>query len=1154
MRLTIYGWLLACLSVSTAVAQPLDCSQLVGGTYSLCDQFTDANLTDNPTWQGNDSQFLVNASAQLQLNSTGTDTSYLATAAAMGSEWRWDLKMTFAPSDNNKARIYLAANQSNLEQPLNGYFLDLGENGSVDPIKLYRQDANTLNLLATGSPATLANNPDIHLKINRSATGDWQVYLGSADASTWVLDLQATDNTYTSSSFAGVWCKYTSSNANKFFFDNTYIGDPIVDSTPPQVTTLTVLDDTHLEVCFSELVGSLFGENTENYVLNGATQPINAVTNATETCFTLTFANSLPQGDNTLLISNMADLTNNVLPPFTATFSIYTPAAGDVVINEILADPDPAVALPAYEFVELHNTQNVSIALEGWHLTDDFPDTGGTLTGGSLPPNGYVVLCATGAAQAAFEAALGSNALVVGVSSFPSLTNSGKTLTLTDPNGNFIDQVSYSITWYNDAIKDDGGWTLERINPTINCSGSANWAASNNPNGGTPAAQNSVYLQPTDTTAPALTATNLVAPDTISISFDEELLAVNLLPANFSISNGISINSVADMGNGALLLVLNAPLQAGIIYQINIATAADCLGNTATNLSTQVAIPQAAAPFDVLITEIFADPEPPAEYDLPNLALVRKKFIELYNRSNKIISLQNWQLSDASDTTYLPTFVLFPQQYIIVCSSSNTAAFAAQGATALGTAGFTDPNTTSDNLLLADPNGNIISQVAYDNTWYRDAIKAQGGWTLEMIDTNNPCAGAYNWRASVASIGGTPNAPNSVAATNPDTSLPDLLHAEAVSPTTVQVFWSEPLSRTTNPSDYTIDNGVVVTAANALPTAYNSVLLTLANPLSPNTIYTLTVANQTDCVGNAVGMHNTAQLGIAQTAAAGELIINEILFNPATGGYDFVELYNNSNKVIDLGGWFFANAELDENPDSLLNQTPVVTQRYSILPQQYLAFTSNPDWVRTYYSRCNTIAFNGIIAADLPSYADDEGVVAITDLFGGNRLDMVHYYDDWQNPLLNDDNGVSLERISPTAPAAQADSWQSAAATQCFGTPGLANSQLYQASGATTDGITISPEIFSPNGDAHDDFTQINYQFDAAGYQVSATIYDERGRTIRQLLRNETASDKGFWVWDGTTDDQAKAPIGIYVVLVSVFDLQGNTQKYKKAVTLTANW
>ena len=57
-------------------------------------------------------------------------------------------------------------------------------------------------------------------------------------------------------------------------------------------------------------------------------------------------------------------------------------------------------------------------------------------------------------------------------------------------------------------------------------------------------------------------------------------------------------------------------------------------------------------------------------------------------------------------------------------------------------------------------------------SWYQNAVKKDGGWTLEMIDTKNPCAGISNWKASIDTRGGSPGKKNSIDAVNNDQSAP----------------------------------------------------------------------------------------------------------------------------------------------------------------------------------------------------------------------------------------------------------------------------------------------------------------------------------------------------------------------------------------------
>jgi hypothetical protein len=154
-----------------------------------------------------------------------------------------------------------------------------------------------------------------------------------------------------------------------------------------------------------------------------------------------------------------------------------------------------------------------------------------------------------------------------------------------------------------------------------------------------------------------------------------------------------------------------------------------------------------------------------------------------------------------------------------------------------------------------------------------------------------------------------------------------------------------------------------------------------------------------------------------------------------------------------------------------------------------------------------------------------------------------------QYPLLTNVDGVSLERISPERPSGDKTNWHSASESVGYATPAYKNSQ-FGISTADENEITLSPDIFSPDNDGYNDNLSINYKFDAPGYNARITIYDANGRQIRNLISNEVCGTSGTFSWDGINNERQKSLIGRYIILVEIFDLDGNVKKYKKSTVL----
>jgi lamin tail-like protein/flagellar hook capping protein FlgD len=542
--------------------------------------------------------------------------------------------------------------------------------------------------------------------------------------------------------------------------------------------------------------------------------------------------------------------------------------------------------------------------------------------------------------------------------------------------------------------------------------------------------------------------------------------------------------------------------------------------------------------YDVVIDELFPDPTP--VIGLPNA-----EFIELKNVSDTAFNLHNWKISDGTSTAIIKSnFILQPDSFVVICASSSVAAYSNFGAT-IGVANFPSLNNDGDIIYLQSPAGLIIHVVAYDKSWYQNDIKSNGGWTLEMIDTKNPCTGFENWKASTNVNGGTPGQKNSADGINKDEQPPVLLRTYTIDSLTIVAVFNEPLDSNSaaNISNYFFDNNINNPIA-AIPQSplFTQVILKLSVKISPNIIYHLTSNNVSDCVGN-ISVSNIVKAGLPVLPDTNNIVINEILFNPKTNGYDYAEFYNRSNKVIDIQQLYVATRDATGLVKSIsqLSATPLL-----FFPGDYYVITENTLWVEQNYLVKNPDKM--IQLSSLPSFPDDDGIIVLLNL-NEKVIDELHYNSSWQLAVITDAPGVALERINYNKPAQNAENWASAASTAGYGTPTYQNSE-FQSNQFAKGEINISPKIFSPDNDGYEDYCFINYTVPNPGYVANINIYDASGRVVRNLAGNATLALTGTFKWDGLDDKQQKLPVGIYIISTQIFDLTGKTKQFKNVVTL----
>jgi hypothetical protein len=636
-----------------------------------------------------------------------------------------------------------------------------------------------------------------------------------------------------------------------------------------------------------------------------------------------------------------------------------------------------------------------------------------------------------------------------------------------------------------------------------------------------------------DTTPPTLSEVQIQDASTLLVSFDEPLSSGSAEnPSNYNIDNGIGTPAAATLvaGNPAQVrLSLASPMENTQDYTLTINNIQDTEGNTSTGQSLTFTFfdIQPVAFQDIIISELMADPNPSA--GLPD-----GEYIELYNLSDKVIDVSTLFFSSGSSPAALPSYLLLPGSYVGIVSESLMGAYGGEGPL-LGIPSFPALTNGGDDLSLTNADGETIFELSYSDSWYNNPERENGGYSLEIVQLEGPYDCAGNWSASLNEQGGTPGLPNSWLGLDADQDAPFVSAAFADNELEIFVQYSEQmdLSSISDPANYSLSNGISIESVNYQ--GDDQVLLIVSDMLQTSVVYGLTISGSvTDCFGNALSTENLS-IVLTEEAAAQEIIINEILFNPVSGSVDFVELLNRSEKAINLNGLLIEN-EAKESGDTLAE----LTEDYVLLPGSYAVITEDPNEILNQFT---VLQPDALIEENLPTLEDKNGNVTIR--LNGITLDSFDYDEQYHYPLLDSKEGVSLERLSPDANTQDAGNWHSAAASAGFGTPTYENSQLIEAPGIIDEAVSLPYTTFSPDGDGFQDVLLINYQLDAPGYTLNMRIFDSQGREIRQLVNNETLSISGTYQWDGTNGEPARARIGIYVLWIELFQPDGTIERDK---------
>ncbi|WP_179353601.1 choice-of-anchor I family protein [Winogradskyella vidalii] len=296
-------------------------------------------------------------------------------------------------------------------------------------------------------------------------------------------------------------------------FDTTPFVISTTDTNPPSVANVNSINQTTLEVIFTEAVTPATAEATANYVFSPALA-INSVTYDNTTLKATVTHSGLTEGvAYNVSINNIEDAFSNIqTTAYISEDLFYNTLTSGLIITEIMYNA-PSDDSDALEFLEIYNSSSASINLGGITVNDEgnfiftFPEM--TLATGEM------VLLATDKTSA--EAFYGEIFLDMPQAISNALGNGGELLEIKNSNGDVISQVEYSDDAPWPTTADGDGPSLELLNPDADFDEGTNWTPATNLVG--QSLGDDVFASPGSFTA----VTNV----TPQISFTESTYAVN---------------------------------------------------------------------------------------------------------------------------------------------------------------------------------------------------------------------------------------------------------------------------------------------------------------------------------------------------------------------------------------------------------------------------------------------------------------------------------------------------------------------------------------------------------------------------------------------------------------------------------------------------
>ncbi len=280
-----------------------------------------------------------------------------------------------------------------------------------------------------------------------------------------------------------------------------------------------------------------------------------------------------------------------------------------------------------------------------------------------------------------------------------------------------------------------------------------------------------------------------------------------------------------------------------------------------------------------------------------------------------------------------------------------------------------------------------------------------------------------------------------------------------------------------------------------------------------------------DSLDIIVGDWSNIQANFEKDNSHPQIIINEINYNSSSiyDTKDWIELYNNSDEVIDLSEWKLKD-QVDSNVFIFPSYIILPSREYLVLCRDTLEFASI---VGTGRNIVGNFQFGLGNSGDLIRLYSETNVL----------IDSVRYDDVSPWPNEADGSGSTLELINPNFDNSSYSNWS---ASYSFGSPGLANTKLVTDILEEDENILNSFMLLQNYPNPFNPRTVINYIIPNES-KISLKVFDLLGNEVAELVNDIKSKGEYSVLFDGS-----KFTSGIYFYRISA----GSSSIVKKMILL----